>query len=232
LPKARHATNVTQSRDHKEAGETDTMRSPRPPFKEKTFSATRELQELERFFMAKDKVHQTLRRVVKNLSKAKIDYAVLGGMALSAYRYRRATTDVDVLLTADGLEVFRERFLDKDYDQAPRRPRRFVDRKSGVTIDMLVAGRFPGSGKPGPVAFPEPVAVAQEMEGIRYVNLPTLIELKLAARRWRDFSDVVELIRFNELDEAFLPKLHASTHSDFIECLEEKRREDEYEAQG
>ena len=42
----------------------------------------------------------------------------------------------------------------------------------------------------------------------------------------------LELIRFNELDESFLPKLHASTHPDFIECLEEKRREDQYEAQG
>lgn len=200
--------------------------------KGRPFSATRELQELERFFMAKDKVHQTLRRVVKNLSKAKIDHAVMGGMALSAHRYRRATTDVDVLLTADGLAAFRQKFLGKDYDQAPRRPRRFIDRKNGVTIDMLVAGRFPGSGQPGPIAFPDPSAVAQEIEGIRYVNLATLIELKLAARRWRDFADVVELIRFNELDESFLKKLHRSTHSDFIECMEEKRREDEYDAQG
>jgi hypothetical protein len=208
------------------------MSSPKQALKRDGFSATGELRELERFFMAKDKVHQTLRRVVKYLSKAKIEYAVLGGMALNAHRYRRATTDVDVLLTAEGLGVFRDRFLDKEYDQAPRRPRRFVDRKSGVTIDMLVAGRFPGSGAPGPVAFPDPSAVAQEIEGIHYVNLPTLIELKLAARRWRDFADVVELIRSNELDESFLPKLHPSVRSDFIECLEEKRREDEYEAQG
>jgi hypothetical protein len=157
---------------------------------------------------------------------------VLGGMALSAHRYRRATTDVDVLLTTDGLAAFREKFLAKSYNQAPRRPRRFVDLKSGVIIDILVAGRFPGSGAPGPVVFPEPSAVAQEIEGIRYVNLPTLIDLKLAACRWRDFADVVELIRFNELDESFLPRLHVSTQPNFIECLEEKRREDEYEAQG
>ena len=215
-----------------ERKEMGTMQISRRVRKANSFSATRELHEMERFFMAKDKVHQTLRRVAKNLSRAKIDYAVLGGMALNAHRYRRATTDVDVLLTAEGLEAFRQRFLDKEYEQAARRPRRFVDLKSGVTIDMLVAGRFPGSGKPGPIAFPEPSAVAQEMEGIRYVNLATLIDLKLAARRWRDFADVVELIRFNELDKSFLAKLHPSTHSDFVECLEEKRREDEYETQG
>jgi hypothetical protein len=182
--------------------------------------------------MAKDQVHKTLKRVVKHLNKAKIPYAVLGGMALSAHRYRRATTDVDVLLTAEGLDAFRRKYLDKHYDQAPRRPRRFIDRLNGVTIDMLVTGRFPGSGRPGPIAFPDPTIAGQEIDGIWYVNLIALVELKLAARRWRDFADVVELIRFNELDESFLDKLHPSVRQDFIECLEEKRREDEYEAQG
>jgi hypothetical protein len=62
------------------------------------------------------------------------------------------------------------------------------------------------------------------------VDLPTLIQLKLAARRYQDFADVVNLIRANNLDESFQGKLHPSVQGDFIECLEEKRREDEYEA--
>jgi hypothetical protein len=33
-----------------------------------------------------------------------------------------------------------------------------------------------------------------------------------------------------DLDESFLPQLHPSVHQDFIECLEQKRREDEYNA--
>jgi hypothetical protein len=40
---------------------------------------------------------------------------------------------------------------------------------------------------------------------------------------------VVELIRFNHLDEAFAAKLHRSVRRDYIECLEVKRREDDYE---
>ena len=88
---------------------------------------------------------------------------------------------------------------------------------------------FPGSGRPGPIAFPDPKAVGETIETIQVVNLSTLIELKLAARRHRDFGDVVELIRFNNLDESFLAQLHAHVRSDFIECLAEKRREDEYE---
>jgi len=43
---------------------------------------------------------------------------------------------------------------------------------------------------------------------------------------------VVSLINMNHLDEAFLDQLHASVRRDFIECLDEKRREDEYIARN
>jgi hypothetical protein len=60
--------------------------------------------------------------------------------------------------------------------------------------------------------------------------LPQLIQLKLAAGRYYDFGDVVFLIRTHNLDESFMAQLHPSVHKDFIECLEEKRREDDYQA--
>jgi hypothetical protein len=43
-----------------------------------------------------------------------------------------------------------------------------------------------------------------------------------------DFGDVVFLIRVHNLDESYLKQLHPAVHKDFIERLEEKRREDEY----
>jgi hypothetical protein len=185
---------------------------------------------MEQFFRGKDQVHKTLRRLVKKLEKAGIAYAVLGGMALNAHRYRRVTTDVDVLLTQEGFAEFKRRFVGKDYEQVEKRPRRFTDRKNGVTLDVLVTGLYPGSGRPGPVAFPDPGQGSERIEEIVYVDLVTLVQLKLAARRWRDFADVVELIRHNDLGESFQEKLHPSARGDYVECLEEKRREDEYEA--
>ena len=62
------------------------------------------------------------------------------------------------------------------------------------------------------------------------MTLPQLIQLKLAAGRYSDFGDVVFLIRVHHLDESFLDRLHPAVHGDYIECLEEQRREDEYEA--
>ena len=67
------------------------------------------------------------------------------------------------------------------------------------------------------------------IKNVSVIDLPTLIQLKIAARRHQDFGDVVNLIRVHNLDESFQVRLHPSTHRDFIECLEEKRREDEYE---
>ena len=39
-------------------------------------------------------------------------------------------------------------------------------------------------------------------------------------------------LRFNGLDESFAGRLHPSVRGDYAECLEEKRREDEYEARN
>jgi hypothetical protein len=198
--------------------------------KTRPFNYWKRLKEISMFFQGKDDVHKTMRRLVKRLEKAEIPYAILGGMAVNAHRYERTTGDVDVLLTQDGLEEFKKQFVPKQYSTVEGRPRRFVDRVNKVTLDVLVTGRFPGSGRPGPIAFPDPSAVSEIIRKVCVVDLVTLIQLKLAARRYRDFGDVVELIRFNNLDEAFAERLHHSVRRDYIECLEEKRREDEYEA--
>jgi hypothetical protein len=195
-----------------------------------TFRVSERLKEIDMFFAGRSSVHKALRRIVKKLEKAHIPYAVMGGIAVNIHRYERTTGDVDLLMTQEGLEEFRRRFVPKYYTFVARRPRRLKDRQSGVTVDVLVTGCFPGSGKPGPIAFPDPTDVAETIEDIRVINLKTLVQLKLAARRYRDFGDVVELIRFNHLDESFAQRLHPSVRGDFIECSEEKRREDEYEA--
>jgi hypothetical protein len=162
------------------------------------------------------------------LKKAGIPYAIMGAMAVNAHGAERTTKDVDVLLTPEGLERFQQEFVGEAYEQVEGRPRRFAGPRSGVTVDCLITGRYPGSGKPGPLAFPDPTEASQEIEKIRVLTLSQLIQLKLAARRYYDFGDVVFLIRIHNLNESFLPQLHRSVHRDFIECLEEKRREDEY----
>src|SRR2546426_7146980 len=56
-----------------------------------------------RFFMEDDPVHHTLRKIANKLEELGISYAVVGGMALGAHHFVRATVDVDILVSADGL---------------------------------------------------------------------------------------------------------------------------------
>jgi hypothetical protein len=195
-----------------------------------TFNVDQRLREIAMFFQKNDPVHQSLRRLAKRLDRAGIPYAVMGAMAVNLHGARRTTDDVDVLVTREGLERFRSEVLPKFYKPVEGRPRRFQEKKSGVLLDCLVTGAYPGSGKPGPISFPDPAQASQEIDKFRVITLPLLIQLKLAARRHYDFGDVVFLIRVHNLDESFLPQLHPSVHQNFIECLEEKRRDDEYEA--
>ena len=141
------------------------------------------LKQLDSFFQGKDPVHKGLNRIVKRLERAKIPYVVVGGMAVFLHEYRRATNDVDLLLTPDGLAEFRKRFVPKNYRTVPNRPRRFVDKVNEVGLDILITGDIPGMGTPTPIRFPDPKAVAEIIEKKRVVTLVTLIELKLAAQR-------------------------------------------------
>src|SRR5258708_1026490 len=75
----------------------------------------RGIEESERFFMREDKVYKAFLKLTRLLNEAQIPYAVVGAMALNEYGYRRVTTDVDVLLTRQGLEAFKERYLGRGY---------------------------------------------------------------------------------------------------------------------
>jgi hypothetical protein len=194
------------------------------------FSFQRRLKEIGMFFAGKDEVHKTIRRLVRRLTRANISYAIMGGMAVNAHRHERTTRDVDVLLTPAGFDEFRRLYVPKYYENIEGRARRFVDKANQRSVDFLLTGHFPGRGDHGPFSFPDPNDVKETINKIEVVNLVNLVQLKLAARRYQDFADVVNLIKYNDLDESLLDRFHPSVRRDFIECLEEKRREDEYEA--
>lgn len=183
------------------------------------------------FFQKRDPVHQTMRRTARRLEKAGIPYAIMGAMAVNAHGAERTTSDVDVLLTKDGLDRFRQEFVGKFYDQVPGRSRRFIERKSGIGVAILVTGHYPGRGGARPFAVPHPAEASEVIEQTKVVTLPQLIQLKLAAGRYYDFGDVTFLTRVHDLDESFLKQIHPAVHQHFLACLdearEEKRREEE-----
>ena len=170
-------------------------------------------------------VHMALENIARRLDELQIPYAIVGGMALFSHGYRRFTEDVDILLTDEGLAEVHLRLDGLGYVPVFSGSRNLRDTESGVRIEFLVTGDYPGDGKPKPVAFPAPQDVSVEREGIHYLGLPSLIELKLASGmspgRRRDLGDVQELIRILELPEDFTEKLDPFVHEVYRELWAE-----------
>ena len=108
-----------------------------------------------------------------------------GGLAVNAHGYERTTTDVDLLVTADGLAKFKATSLGLGWLDKFAGSRGVKDTENRVPIDFLVTGGIPGDGKPRGVAFPDPTAVVVEKAGKRYLSLAKLIELNSADRTGR-----------------------------------------------
>jgi hypothetical protein len=179
-------------------------------------------EEATRFFMGESDVQRALEKITRLLEREGIPYAILGGMALNAYGYRRLTVDVDVLLTREGLEAFQSKNLGLGYVQKFPGSKGLRDTEHGVPIDVVLAGDYPGDGLPKPVSFPDPAAVAVRGERIALLPLPLLVELKLASgmsapHRLKDLADVLELIRVQQLPMELADELDPYVREKYLE---------------
>ncbi len=163
--------------------------------------------------MGTSDVHLAADRLCQKLDELAIPYAICGGLAVNAHGHKRATNDVDVLLTAEGLARFKQNALGLGWLEKFAGSRGVKDTDRNVPIDFLITGGIPGDGTPRGVTFPDPAFVAIEMEGKRYLSLAKLIEMKLASGlsapdRLQDFADTIQVIRANRLGEHFADQLH------------------------
>ena len=171
------------------------------------------LSEGSRHFDEKSAVHTTLQNICKRLEELGIPYAVAGGMALFQHGFRRFTDYVEILVTEEDLRLIHQELSGRGYLPLFERSKNLRDTEQKVRIEFLVAGQYPGDGKQKPVAFPNPADVAETRGEITVVNLPTLVELKLAsgmtgADRLKDLADVQELIKLLSLPKGFGDQLN------------------------
>ncbi len=180
------------------------------------------LAEAGQFFTRTDSVHESLYRVSGQLGLMNIPYAIAGGMAVVAHGVSQTAAFLQVLVTPE-IESLAIAALEQigcfAFNTGSKQLR---DVQTGVRIEFLILGQFPGDGKPKPVSFPDPAAVGTEIDGIRYLNLPTLIELKLASGttnpgRLKDLADVQELIRVLQLPTEFAENLNPFVREKYSE---------------
>jgi hypothetical protein len=172
--------------------------------------------------LGQSEVQEAVARLIDALDAAAIDYALVGAMALNEYGYRRVTEDVDVLLTREGLAAFKAAHLGRGYVEKFPGSKGVRDTVAGVNVDVVLAGDYPGDGKPKPVRFPDPKVAAVRAGKVALLPLERLIELKLASgmtapHRLRDLADVLELIRLQHLPEDYRQRLDPYVQGKFAE---------------
>lgn len=176
-----------------------------------------------RYFMGEGTLQGTLAQVSSDMKQRGIDYMVIGAVALMAYGYPRFTEDIDLVLTSDGLESFHRELIGLGYVPAfPGARKRLRSTREGVSIEVILAGEYPGDGKPKPVSFPVPATASTEIDGVRIVTLEKLVELKLASGmtapdRLKDLADVQELIKVRGLTADFAATLNPYVRDKFLE---------------
>ena len=186
-------------------------------------------EEARRYFMGEGTLNKTLARLSNDLQERGIDYMVIGAVALLAYGYPRFTEDIDLVMTAEGLQKFHEELVGLGYTPAfPGARKRLRSTTDNVSIEVMTTGEYPGDGKPKPVSMPTPSEASTEIDGIRFVTLEKLIELKLASGisapdRLKDLADVQELIKIRKLGADFALKLDPYVRAKYLELEEAVR---------
>jgi len=174
-------------------------------------------------FEGESNVQKTLRRIARRLEELEVPYAIAGGMALFAHGHERFTEDIDILVSRDDLKIIHARLDGFGYIPPFTGSKNLRDTEYGVRIEFLVAGEFPGDGKPKAVSFPEPEQASVVIEGIRFLSLSKFVELKLASgmtggiHRMKDLADVVALIEARQLPAEFVEELNPYVREKYLE---------------
>ncbi len=158
---------------------------------------------------------RSVEAIVRALNEAKVQYLVVGGLAVNAHGYVRLTRDVDIVLALEPENALRglQALLKIDYHLAiPAQPEEFADAATREdwrkNKQMIVLKLWSDQHRRTPVDifvyepfdFRAETVRAQTWEvcpGVTapVVSLPTLLAMKTQAGRPQDLIDIEELQR-------------------------------------
>lgn len=117
----------------------------------------------------------------EQIAHARVRYALIGGLAVGAQGYPRATTDVDFLLGPEAFPVHGGGIV----TIAPGIPISV----GGITIDPI------SIAKKDEVQLLRAIEESTTTHGIPVLPLSTLVYLKLRVSRKKDVADITELVK-------------------------------------
>lgn len=177
-------------------------------------------------------------RVIRSLDRllgaVRCEAVVAGGWAVWRHGYLgRVTQDVDIVVPATSIDDLLRAAAVSGFEVLPARPGtwpKLRHKETDVAVDILPEGATPGTpSRPAPTTIPHPSRLGAQGAALTYIHLVGLVELKLAAGRARDESDVVELLCANpgqvEAVRRHLAGVHAQYVARFDELAERAREQ-------
>jgi hypothetical protein len=143
----------------------------------------------------------------------------------------RVTQDVNIALAAAEIDEFMRVAGFSGFEALPQLAGRWPKlrhKDTDIEVKILPDGGRPGTaGHQAPITIPHPSLLGAHGSTLRYIGLPALIELKLAAGRARDDSDIVELIRVGEIEitRHYLAGVHAEYVQKFDQLVQRAREQ-------
>lgn len=136
-------------------------------------------------------VREVARRAASELTALGIPHVLIGGFAVNAYGYPRATADVDFLVPRPLLSRLNGRPLAEEVGVEGRTVT-VTEQGQRVPVDCVAVPRSPAV----PAAAWEALfSAARPADGLPIIPLEGLVLLKLLAGRTKDAADVVELVK-------------------------------------
>jgi hypothetical protein len=173
----------------------------------------------------------TLLKMAKRLRELNISFAVAGDLAMFFHGLERSSDVLELLVSRESLSEIHQRATGIDF-ASEYGNKDIRDKTNSVTVKFLVAGDYPGDGRRKPVVHPDPLEAGEEKNGINWMKLPTLIEIKLASgmtspAKSKDLSDVQELIAGLQLTEDYSEQLNPYVRAKFLELPRTTDKADE-----
>ena len=158
---------------------------------------------------------------------------IAGGWAVWRHGYiGRLTQGVDIVLPKDQIDEFLRLSAVSGFEvlsQPPGRWPKIRHKETDIQVDILPEGGRPGTAAhPAPTLIAHPGVLGAKGHALGYIELPALVELKLAAGRARDESDVIELLHANPKRIAEIRAHLGTVHADYVgafDGLVERARE-------
>ena len=169
-------------------------------------------------------LEKSLKAITKLLKDNDINFTFIGGAARNQYKYLKTTEDVDLLIDVND----KQKVLDLPIGfirKLNNRGKKFKLHEPETDIDVIYSGEMAGS-KESNIPYENPKKITAVIRGMPFISLKQLIRYKLASGiyghlRFKDFDDIIELIKQNKLPLDYADKFEEVLKNKYIELWHE-----------